>query len=400
MSDEYNRGSESRTEPVAEGRSKASPTRNANDHLGDAKLVLISKFWWSCAGSRIALNRCFRRTDKEKLMRTRILFITLLAAIGPVSAASDAKTIRIAAATQSWAAKDRTLNHVLALADQAAAQRSDIIVLPQDCVPTDGGPAAAAALEAISKLAARKKLHVVANLQEKCEGKLYSTSYLIGPEGKPVGKYRKSHRLPDEPIELGDALPVFDTPLGKIGLMIGTDHYWPEIPLVLALNGAELILWSTAPEAVPQGFPLDAKMRVRALDNQVVLAAADYVDDLPYLCSNWPAYAGLPLGRSYVIDPHGYILAATQYWCDCTATAELDLDAPRVWSARSNKPGSAGRPGYLAAYYPKTLPERRIDFRDVLMARRRPELYKAIVETTLADRDLPPETWERMGKPR
>ena len=128
---------------------------------------------------------------------------------------------------------------MLDVLDQAAEQRAEIVCLPQDCVPTGGGASAKAALDAIMAAAAERKLYVAANLKEREGDKLYSTSYLLGPDGRVIGKYRKSHRLPDEDIALGDALPVFDTPLGKIGLMIGTDHYWPEVPLVMALEGAE-----------------------------------------------------------------------------------------------------------------------------------------------------------------
>ena len=158
---------------------------------------------------------------------------------------------------------------------------------------------------------------VAANLKEKDGDKLYSTSYLIGADGKTIGKYRKSHRLPYEPIALGDELPVFDTPRGKVGLMIGSDCYWPEIPLVLALQGAELILWSHGPEPAPQGYPLDIIMRVRAFDNHVTLAVANYAGELPYLCSNvylrkgLPIFAGEPLGRGCVVDRSGIVEADT-----------------------------------------------------------------------------------------
>lgn len=570
------------------------------------------------------------------------------------------KAVRIGAVCQSWQAKDRTIDHVLDMLDRAASERADVVCLPEECVPTDGGPAAQAALEAIAKAAAAKSMTIAANLKEKEGDKLYSTSYLIGPDGKTVGKYRKSHRLSDESIALGHELPVFDTPLGKIGLMIGSDGYWPEIPLVLALQGAELVLWSHGPEAVPQGYPLDVIKRVRAFDNHITLAVADYAGELPYLCSNWPQYTGEPLGRacvvdragiveadtgvktglavipvdlshdsdvfrltfkedrslfrylvdpnlapvvyrgpkrnirvtiaqvegahgpnpnpdsvffkvldeagsqqpdvilmtefhfptdtpdaaktfaqvaerakkyntyivigglrdpdlpykegetfrnqraswaylwdragdvvgkyrisqygrskelpvfktdfgviglilcgdiyspeicrslalqgaeiilcgsqswgasgqfnlymqqaraidnavymatthyptsdisqrSYVIDPYGYPLAATQYWQDSVVSANADLDAGRIWFVHSDTPGSAGKKGYLAGYYPKTIPEKRTDFRAVLFAGRRPELYRAIVEKTLAGRDVPPETSKKMDNPR
>ena len=236
----------------------------------------------------------------------------------------DAKTVRICAVTQSWDAKDRNLQHMLAMIDRAAAGRAEIVCLPQQCVPTDGGKEATAAIDAIAKAAAARKMYIAANLHEKNGGKLYSTSYLIGPDGKILGKYRKSHRLPDEHIALGDDLPVFDTPLGKIGLMIGTDHYWPEIPLVMALDGAELILWSNGPEPVPQAYPLDVITRVRALDNHVTLVSSNYTGELPYLCSNYPQYTGEPLGRGCIVDRSGVVRADTGFHPG-VAVAQLDI---------------------------------------------------------------------------
>jgi predicted amidohydrolase len=586
---------------------------------------------------------------------TVVLGLVAGVAVGGEETPKPMKTARICAVCQSWEQKDRNLQHVLNMLEKAAAEHADIVCLPEECVPTDGGPAAQAAIEAIAKVAAARSIMIAANLKEKAGDQVFLTSYLIGPDGQTIGKYRKSHRLPDEPVALGNELPVFDTPLGKVGLMIGTDHYWPEIPLVLALQGAELILWSDGPEPVPQGYPLDVIMRVRAFDNHVTLAVANYASELPYLCSNWPQYTGQPLGRacivdrsgiieadtglktgvavasidlargkdvyhltftqdrnlfrylvdpnvkpithrgpkrkirvtlaqvewghgpnpdpksaffrvldgagsrgpdvilmtefafptdtpeaaktfaqvaerakkyntyivigglrdpevpykdgnraswaylwdrtgkvvgkyrisqyglstelpvfktdfgviglmlcgdiyspeiarclalqgaeiilcgsqswggsgqfnlwmqqaraidnavymatthlpmsdvsqrSYVIDPYGYPLAATQYWRDSVVSADVDLDAGRIWFARSSTPGSAGHKGYLAGYYPKTVPEKRTDFRAALFAGRRPELYRPIVEKTLAGRAISGATLKKMDEPR
>lgn len=81
-------------------------------------------------------------------------------------------------------------------------------------------------------------------------------------------------------------------------------------------------------------------------------------------------------------------------------TAKMDLDAGQTWFSRSTTPGQAGQKGYLWAYYPKLVPEKRTDLRAVLLAGRRPELYRPIVERTLAPRDHPDELKDRIGQPR
>ena len=84
---------------------------------------------------------------------------------------------------------------------------------------------------------------------------------LVGPEGL-VGSYRKSH-LPflgvDRFVAPGDELPVFDTPIGRIGLEICYDLRFPEVTPTLALAGAEIVClptnWPMAAAATPSCSP-------------------------------------------------------------------------------------------------------------------------------------------------
>jgi predicted amidohydrolase len=195
-----------------------------------------------------------------------------------------------------------------------------------------------------------------------------------------AGKYRISQ------YGLSKELPVFKTDFGVIGIILCGDIYSQEIVRAMAVKGAELVICGSQSWGASGVFNLWMQ-QARAMDNSLYMATCHFPrSDVSQ--------------RSYVIDPYGYILAATQYWSESVATAEVDLDAPRVWFARSNTPGRAGRPGYLAAYYPKTVPDKRTDFREVLLAGRRPDLYGAIVEKTLANRHFTPEAWDKLGQPR
>ena len=106
---------------------------------------------------------------KVKTRRSLVGLVLLLATVLVTHAEADesAKVTRICAVSQSWEAKDRNLAHVLDILDRAAAQRAEIVCLPQDCVPTDGGASAKAALDAIAHAAAERKMFVACQPEGK-----------------------------------------------------------------------------------------------------------------------------------------------------------------------------------------------------------------------------------------
>lgn len=91
----------------------------------------------------------------------------------------------------------------------------------------------------------------------------YNTAYLISNKGEICGKYRKTHLTWGEYMAgmlPGEDLPVFDTPWGKIGIMICWDQWFPEAARRLTQKGAEVIFWLT------KGFH-EARVVTRARDN-------------------------------------------------------------------------------------------------------------------------------------
>lgn len=85
---------------------------------------------------------------------------------------------------------------------------------------------------------------------EKTKRATYNSALLISASGRIAGHYRKTHETKDVlakmPYKLGDDLPVFDTPWGKIGILICHDRWYPENARTLRIKGAELILNPTA----------------------------------------------------------------------------------------------------------------------------------------------------------
>lgn len=98
-------------------------------------------------------------------------------------------------------------------------------------------------------LALKYNTYVVFGMVEKEGGKLYNTSVCIGPDGKIVGKYRKTHLTEQDKTwaAAGDKIVALDTKIGRIGMMIGYDAAFPEMSGLMAVKRADMI-------AIPSAF--------------------------------------------------------------------------------------------------------------------------------------------------
>lgn len=95
----------------------------------------------------------------------------------------------------------------------------------------------------LSTLANQNAAHVVGSFIEQAGGKLFATAMLVGPDGKTLGTYRKTH-LEDSERDWaapGDELAVFSTEIGRIGLLLGGDARFPEASGVLSVKRADII---------------------------------------------------------------------------------------------------------------------------------------------------------------
>jgi len=154
---------------------------------------------------------------------------------------------------------------------------------------------------------------------------LYNTAVLTGPDGY-VGRYRKVHQPADEAHVYypGDNFPVFDTGLGRIGLLICYDKAFPESARGLAIKGAELLIMPTAWPVADPSKPIESDRmtdlyllydRVRALENQAF-----------FISSNHSGHSGEIdyVGYSEIISPSGEVLATTGA-AEGIAYAEVDI---------------------------------------------------------------------------
>ena len=98
--------------------------------------------------------------------------------------------------------------------------------------------------KAAGKIARRNRCFVVVSLYENAGRAIHNTTVLLGPRGKMLGRYRKTHLATGEDwlVTPGSALEVFKTNLGKIGLVCGEDYLVPETACVLARLDAEIVV--------------------------------------------------------------------------------------------------------------------------------------------------------------
>ena len=174
------------------------------------------------------------------------------------------------------------------LIEEAARRKADLVVLGEtvthagtglsyaDCAETIPGPST----DYFGELAKKQGLYIVAGLIERDRHQLFNVAVLLGPDGRVAGKYRKVC-LPDGEFDKGMSpggdYPVFDTRLGKIGMMICYDGFFPEVARELSNRGAEIIAWPVW-GCNPEQALAPARARIR-----VYLVSSTYED----VSHNW-----------------------------------------------------------------------------------------------------------------
>ena len=236
------------------------------------------------------------------------------------------RKVRVSVVSQRWCNEGRTLGAVLEKIDEAARDGADLVALPQECVQTEGEPIPGPLSNALAERARRHGMYVIGNIRERAGAKTYVTSFLCDRQGNLAGTYRKSHKMPDEDMDLGDDLPVFPTDFGPLAMRIGTDRFFPDIDPVYVAQGARIIFWAQRPEPVEDEHSQDFPSAGRAADYQVCVACSRYAAGQPgYLTNKYPPYCGFPIGHAYVIDNEGNRIASTPRTGGGVATATIPL---------------------------------------------------------------------------
>lgn len=177
--------------------------------------------------------------------------------------------------------------------------------------------------ERIGRLAEELKLVVVASLFERRAAGLYHNTAVVFDQSRAIaGKYRKMH-IPDDPafyekfyFTPGDlGFEPIQTSLGKLGVLVCWDQWYPEAARLMALAGAELLLYPTAIGWDPAD---EAAEKARQRDAWITVQRGHAVaNGVPLLACNRIGFESAPdggrglqfWGSSFVAGPQGEMLA-------------------------------------------------------------------------------------------
>lgn len=257
---------------------------------------------------------------------------------------------------------------VLNWIEQAGSAGADLVCLGETCT---GEEVIEDAFESefvrqATALAATYQMNLILPIAAMAYGIRRNVALVIDRSGTIVGHYFKVHPTRREMSDgaiAGDDLPVFNLDFGCVGVAICHDLSFPESTRVLALRGAEIIVWPTWWSGWGEELCY-AVIRSRAIDNGAWFVTASF--GIPDQEAWRP---GMILGRSGVIGPDGLILSSVGRYVGMVMT-DVDLDKPRL--AHSFVWGEDG------------------DFWTSVLGDRRPDAYGAIADPDLAIPAVPP----------
>lgn len=170
---------------------------------------------------------------------------------------------------------------------QAVAKGANLVCLPEAFL-TSGDilgvadvsvPIPGPETDRLCELSKAARVHIVGGLLERGDdGNYYSTSVLVDPVGKLVGRYRRvhCHELESRYLSTGSDYPVFDVEFGRIGLLQGYDINFPEAAREYFRQEVDILVCSAL---VPEMFRYLANLRLlaRAVDSECILVFASGV---------------------------------------------------------------------------------------------------------------------------
>jgi N-carbamoylputrescine amidase len=274
-----------------------------------------------------------------------------------------AKRFIASAIQQPCGDDDYSVNLAVSIAKirEAAALGSELVVLPElhlgkyFCQVEDHSffdlaqPIPGEATEILSALAKELNIVIVSTIFERRAAGLYhNTAVVFDKDGSLAGKYRKMH-IPDDPgfyekyyFTPGDlGFTPIETSIGKLGVLICWDQWYPEAARLMALAGADLLIY---PTAIGWDKNDTAEEHARQLDAWITVQRGHAVaNGLPVISCNRIGFEFAPheksgidfWGNSFIVGSQGEFLARANESETQILTAEIDLvrseTVRRIW---------------------------------------------------------------------
>jgi N-carbamoylputrescine amidase len=190
-------------------------------------------------------------------------------------------------------------------------------------------------------LAAELSVVIVGSLFERRAAGLYhNTAVVLEADGSFAGRYRKAH-IPDDPAYYekffftpgDDDLRPIETSVGRLGVLVCWDQWYPEAARLMALAGADLLLYPTAIGRSAEDAEPEQRRQQAAWE--IVQRGHAVANGLPVLACNRVGYEPDPSGatsgitfwgNSFACGPQGEILARAG---DVAETVVVDIDLAR-----------------------------------------------------------------------
>lgn len=253
----------------------------------------------------------------------------------------------------------RNATDALEWLDRAAEAGADLVTFPEGYPGPTNPRHEYEALEPLRRRAAERGVHVIAGgIQPAADGRYHVVLRLIDDTGGIAGVYRRT--TPKGPYiyrdidawdfdyaEASDGLPVFQTRLGRIGMLVCSEVYVPELTRAIALAGADVVVY-------PAGGAIN-----ELLDTWRTLIWARAIENLVYTAATQNLYGG-ERGVGTIASPEGVLAQSAEAGM---LLADLDLERLRYLREEDER-----------IVFPK--PYRTIPG---VMRWRRPELYEALV---------------------
>lgn len=277
----------------------------------------------------------------------------------PKQSGAPLETIKVAVVQASPVIFDcvRTLKKVHTLAGEAAGQGARLVVFPEAFVSAyprglnfgavvgsrseqgreqfrryweSSVDVPGPAVDALSRTAKTCRIYLVIGVIERDRGTLYCTVLFFAPNGRYLGKHRKVMPTASERLVWGfgdgSTMPVFDTPLGKLGAVICWENYLPLLRAAMYAKGIELYC---APTADPRDSWI-ASMRHIAVEGRCFVLSCNQFNRRRDFPEDYSAELGadpdsvVTRGGSCIVDPFGNFLAGPNLEGESILVAEVD----------------------------------------------------------------------------